>query len=915
MKRLLAYLFIIIGFGLVFNFKAQAEYYYCVNGDVSSVRNIQKKFENNKDFINGTPSYYLFYKGYKNFDNYNYVCSGKYNVEVSSAEYKKLLDLYEDLKKKLLTYNTSEFCLKKSDYDTKTYAYKKGIGKKCNSKKITSYHSEFYSLNDYYITLAIGDGKKNLFVVPKYIAKKFTDEESKIKTVSTSNTPSQNQFNNLLRDFKSLTSGNDFYVFAIDKSEYFYGNLDTTKFSKKKSKGLVYSSKGYRCETKSKITETNKKERIYKGNVTLDCSNGLKFEGKWRQYGAEGFGSVKEASSNRNIDFYFFYKDRATAIQNIFKLRERNSKSKKVEVAKKELNQKNNVIKGKNLDLTFCMTEKISQRQVYDVSSVFLNHSITPVLKSNADNCDSISAADFIIRLGIENYIICYAPSNPRRYKIFYERSSCEGYPTKTYKINYNNNNFYYGGTNIANVDTKEPKKSNKNNYNWYAIAKHPQIDYEFISTKVSTLKDAWEIALNKCYEGEAKQLGIMANSKCYIDKIFDGNENEMLASKLIAKQKNQSPLIVKTEIDQKEFKPKQNKDNDPPVISIASNITVSDKSYTLEGTVKDKSNKIFIEIDGETIQAKNGKFSIQRYSPIDEKVKIVAIDQWGNKSKPKIVNIKINVDETIVAEKLEPLNPSNIKIRPSNNKVALIIGVENYTETTKASFASLDAKYFYDYAIKAFGTKKQNINLMVNEEATYVKTNKALKLWLKSKVRSNQTDLIIFFAGHGLASNDGKELYLLPQDGDPNLLDFTALSRTMLFQTIIDLNPKSVTMFLDTCYSGVSRDEEMLLASARPIRIIADEQEGIPNNFIIFSASKLDQISSGLENADHGIFSYYLMKGLEGKADLNKDKEITNGELLAYMDQNVSQKASELGRQQNPSLAGDPDKVLINYR
>ena len=121
--------------------------------------------------------------------------------------------------------------------------------------------------------------------------------------------------------------------------------------------------------------------------------------------------------------------------------------------------------------------------------------------------------------------------------------------------------------------------------------------------------------------------------------------------------------------------------------------------------------------------------------------------------------------------------------------------------------------------------------------------------------------------------------------------------------------------MFLDTCYSGISRDEQMLLASARPIRIVADEQEGIPDNFTIFSATELDQISSGLKEANHGIFSYYLMKGLEGKADENKDYKITNGELLAYMDLNVSQKASELGRQQNPSLAGDPDKVLMKYR
>ena len=43
----------------------------------------------------------------------------------------------------------------------------------------------------------------------------------------------------------------------------------------------------------------------------------------------------------------------------------------------------------------------------------------------------------------------------------------------------------------------------------------------------------------------------------------------------------------------------------------------------------------------------------------------------------------------------------------------------------------------------------------------------------------------------------------------------------------------------------------------------------------------------------------------------INEDKKITNGELLAYMDENVSQKAAELGREQNPSLAGDPDKVL----
>ena len=382
-------------------------------------------------------------------------------------------------------------------------------------------------------------------------------------------------------------------------------------------------------------------------------------------------------------------------------------------------------------------------------------------------------------------------------------------------------------------------------------------------------------------------------------------------------KKENKSQKVVKvSEKDQKEIKIKTKEfDTEGPKIQIAETITVDESNYNLKGKVSDAgSDKIYLKIDGQDVPLKNGKFNVSRYSPNDEKIKIVAIDKWGNKST-KMIKVIVDIQEETVVKKLEPLNPSSIKAKTTGEKVALIIGIENYTEAPKANYANLDAKYFFDYARKGFGIKKQNINLLVDENATFVKTSKALTLWLKTKIKANQTDLVVFFAGHGLASNDGKELYLLPQDSDPNLLDITALSRTKLFKTIIDLKPKSVTMFLDTCYSGVSRDEQTLLASARPIRIMVDEQEGIPNNFTIFTASQVEQISSGIKEAKHGIFSYYLMKGLEGKADSNNDKKITNGELLAYMDEKVSQKAAELGRPQNPSLAGDPDRVLISYR
>jgi len=153
-----------------------------------------------------------------------------------------------------------------------------------------------------------------------------------------------------------------------------------------------------------------------------------------------------------------------------------------------------------------------------------------------------------------------------------------------------------------------------------------------------------------------------------------------------------------------------------------------------------------------------------------------------------------------------------------------------------------------------------------------------------------------------------------LAYESDPDVLKRTAILRTDFLNEIDELKPKKVTMFLDTCYSGSSRDDETLLVDARPIKILSKDEANIPKNFTLFSASGMDQISSGFKKAKHGLFSYYLMKGLEGKADMNKDKKITNGELIVYMDQNVSQKAAELGRQQNPSLAGDPDKVLMRY-
>ena len=64
--------------------------------------------------------------------------------------------------------------------------------------------------------------------------------------------------------------------------------------------------------------------------------------------------------------------------------------------------------------------------------------------------------------------------------------------------------------------------------------------------------------------------------------------------------------------------------------------------------------------------------------------------------------------------------------------------------------------------------------------------------------------------------------MYLLPYDGDPDYLEDSAIQRKELFADIQATKPRSVTVFLDTCYSGGTRNEETLVASLRPIIINA---------------------------------------------------------------------------------------------
>ena len=136
-----------------------------------------------------------------------------------------------------------------------------------------------------------------------------------------------------------------------------------------------------------------------------------------------------------------------------------------------------------------------------------------------------------------------------------------------------------------------------------------------------------------------------------------------------------------------------------------------------------------------------------------------------------------------------------------------------------------------------------------------------------------------------------------------------TSLRRSQLFETIASTQPRSVTVLLETCYSGSYRNEEVLLAQ-RGI-VIEPIKQSIPSNFTVFSAAGMKQTAKMLDDAKHGLFSYYLMKGMEGDADSNKDRKITSGELHSYVLANVSR----LQWNQTPELQGSANRAMVQLQ
>lgn len=239
----------------------------------------------------------------------------------------------------------------------------------------------------------------------------------------------------------------------------------------------------------------------------------------------------------------------------------------------------------------------------------------------------------------------------------------------------------------------------------------------------------------------------------------------------------------------------------------------------------------------------------------------------------------------------------SNIPIlkKQQSDVFAVIIANEIYQVEKPVQYAENDGKTFEEYCKKTLGLPEKNVHFIKNATLNNIKHE--IK-WLQDviAVYNGNAKVIFYYAGHGIPDEQNKSAYLLPIDGYGTDVT-TGYALEDLYKALGSLPSKSITVFLDACFSGAKRDGDML-ASARGVAIKV-KQSNPTGNMVVFTAAQGDETAYPYKEEGHGLFTYFLLKKLQ------KTKgDVTLGELGDYIKTQVERQSIVTnGKLQSPSI------------
>ena len=421
----------------------------------------------------------------------------------------------------------------------------------------------------------------------------------------------------------------------------------------------------------------------------------------------------------------------------------------------------------------------------------------------------------------------------------------------------------------------------------------------ERFSINVQRIADAGELPLN--FRVTEKNFG----------------SKDILVTMHIAEEQEEVITVKGQERPKQQFQASPSYYNFPPTIAIAApydNERFATDSVMLRGTTTDDKGIANVEV------LVNGR----RINTAGRGVRIKARNDSNPKEHNFIDNIPLQTGEniiTVIAYDIENLSSTKTLTVYRESKKgeiwAAVIGINQYkNRKLNLKYARNDAEAFADYMKTNMGLDSEHVIEQYDQDATQRNIKSLLGTQLRRKVRKEDT-LFIFFAGHGApeddpASPDQDKIrkYLLPYDAEIEDLYTTAIAMDEIAEIFGRIQAERIVFMIDSCYSGAGGGRTILAQSGRSV--LSDEflnRIAQGRGRIILTSSRQNEISKESDKLKHGFFTYYLIKGLKGEADLNDDKIIDLDEISFYLNKQVPEATNN---SQHPVKKGQAEGQVI---
>ncbi|MEM6963745.1 MAG: caspase family protein [Bacteroidota bacterium] len=252
------------------------------------------------------------------------------------------------------------------------------------------------------------------------------------------------------------------------------------------------------------------------------------------------------------------------------------------------------------------------------------------------------------------------------------------------------------------------------------------------------------------------------------------------------------------------------------------------------------------------------------------------------------------NGDPEVGSEYVEVEHSADVKIW------AVVVGVARYKHMPVLKYTDDDAYHTYAFLKSPEGgaLPDNQVRVLIDEDAT---RSNILRTMRNVFLRADENDVVImYFSGHGLPGS------FLPVDFDGYN---NKVAHEDVKQIFKESKAKHKLCLADACHSGtlmaMKAPNSMLENTLKKYYTAFDRSAG---GTALLMSSKGEEYSLEDKGLRQGIFSHYLIRGLKGEADKNRNKIITIQELYDFVYKKVR---NYTGNAQSPTLTGEYDSRM----